>query len=270
MKTNQIKTNHVYYDKNQDTLLMEKSKNEWYPINFQWIPVFKLSNELNLKSSKMKNLVILPILALLTFISSCSKEEVIIGSGNLTTETRATSHFSKVNSEGVFEVTITQGPSQTLEITADNNILNQVKTRVVNDELHLYLDDNYNYRDLTIQVDIIATNLNSLVNSGVGNIYANEVNDNGTFTIDNSGTGDILIGGSAPNLNIINEGSGDILAFDFYVEHCSVEIEGSGSVETSCSETLTVDIAGSGDVYYKGIPSIDTTISGSGNIVNSN
>ncbi len=270
MKSNPIKATHVYFEKQTETLSIKKSENKWYPINFQWIPVIKLKNELNLKTNKMKNLFFLPILVLLTFISSCSKDEVIIGSGNLTTETRDINYFSKVNSEGVFEVTITQGASQTLEITTDNNIINQVKTRVVNNELYLYLDDNYNYQDLTIQVDIIATNLNSLVNSGVGNMYAYEVDENGTFTIDNSGTGDILIEGSATNLNILNQGSGAILAFDFYVENCSIEIEGSGSAETSCSETLTVDIAGSGDVYYKGTPSINTTISGSGNIINSN
>ena len=74
---------------------------------------------------------------------SCDTDETINGSGNLITETRGATPFTKVSSEGVFEVTINQGATQSVEITADDNVIGRVKTRVVNDELQLYLDDDY-------------------------------------------------------------------------------------------------------------------------------
>lgn len=98
MKTKPIKTKQVYSDKKQNTVYFKQNNEEWFPINFQWIPVIKLNNELNLKTNKMKNLVILPVVFLLIFISSCSRD-TINGSGDLTSEFRTVAAFSKVDSE---------------------------------------------------------------------------------------------------------------------------------------------------------------------------
>ena len=270
MKTNTIKIKHVYSEKKENTVYFKQKNETWFPINFQWIPVVNLNNELNLKTNKMKNLVILPVVLLLTLISSCSRD-TIYGSGDMVSEFRDVDYFTKLSSEGVFDVNITQGTSQSIEIIANDNIIHKVKTRVVNNELKLYLDsDNDTYRDIILQANIVVTRLNGLKNSGTGNIYAYNIEEEGSFSIGNSGTADITAEGSASSLNAKNEGSGEIFGFDFFVEDCSIDIEGSGSVEISCSENLDVDIEGSGNVYYKGNPTIDTTISGSGSVLNEN
>jgi hypothetical protein len=46
MKTKAINTRHVYLKKNESTVYFKENNEEWYPINFQWIPVVKLNNEL--------------------------------------------------------------------------------------------------------------------------------------------------------------------------------------------------------------------------------
>lgn len=270
MKSNLNKTKHVHSDKQSETLAIRKPK-KWYPINFQLIPVLKLNNELNLKTNTMKTLKFLPIFILLMLSTSCSTDDdTLFGSGVLTAETRSVNFFEKVSSEGVFEVIITQGTYQSVEVTADDNIIGQIKTRVFNDELELYLDDAYNYRNITIRVTIVTTSLNSVSNSGTGNMSIYDIEENGTFTIDNSGTGDIAINGITNNFKITNEGTGDIYGFDFFTENCTIGIQGSGSVEVSCSNLLEVDIEGSGNVYYKGNPTTDISIEGSGNVINSN
>ena len=210
------------------------------------------------------------ILMLITLFLSCTSDDEINGSGNLITESRDVDVFSKVSSEGVFDVTITQGGPQSVEITADDNIMNKVKTRVISDELQLYLDDDYNYSGITIQAQISAEALNGIMNSGVGNMVISNVNENADFSIDNFGTGNITIEGSAASLSVLNEGTGNISAFDFFVENCSIDIEGSGSVEINCSDNLDISIEGSGNVYYKGNPSINTSISGSGSVIDAN
>ncbi len=218
----------------------------------------------------MKYKFIAPILFMFALITSCSDEERISGSGNLITESRDVDSFTKVRSEGVFDVTITQGNSKSVEITADDNIINQVKTKVINNELQLYLDDDFNYSGITIRANITTTSLNALTNSGVGNMSVHDVDENGAFSIDNFGTGDISINGSAANLSITDEGTGDILAFNFFIENCSIDIEGSGSVFIHCSDNLDINIEGSGNVHYKGSPAINTSISGSGSVINAN
>lgn len=72
---------------------------------------------------------------------SCEADDVVSGSGNLITETRTVSVFNKVSSIGVFDINITQGNFQSVEIIADDNIIDYVTTKVVNNELLLYLDD---------------------------------------------------------------------------------------------------------------------------------
>jgi len=271
MKTNSIKAKHVYSEKKQNTVYLKQNNKTWFPINFQWIPVVKLNNELNLKTNKMKNLIILPILALLVFTTSCSNnDDTVFGSGNLISETRTVDQFTKIKSEGIFEVTVTQGASQSIEITADNNIIDLVKTSVNSNELKLYLDEDYNYNGITIQANITVTSLNSLRNFGAGDMYVHNIDNISVFIIENEGSGNIEIDGVSNSLTIQNQGSGDILSFDFIVNNCEIVIEGSGDVEITCSNNLDVNIEGSGNVYYKGTPSINTAISGSGSVLNAN
>ncbi len=230
----------------------------------------KKTNKGIYKSKNMKNLIALQIFALFALAASCDTDDAINGSGNLTTESRDVEAFTKVSSEGVFEVAINQGPEQSVEITADDNVIGRVRTRVVNDELQLYLDDDYSYSGITLRVQISAKSLSGLYNSGAGNMEVTKVDQPGVFTIGNFGSGNISIQGTALSLNIKNEGSGNIRAFDFPVENCSVDIEGSGNAEVHCSDDLEVSIEGSGNVFYKGSPSINASISGSGKVIDAN
>ena len=167
-------------------------------------------------------------------------------------------------------MTINQGATQSVEITADDNVIGRVRTRVVNDELQLYLEDGYSYSGITLRANISATSLSGLFNSGAGNMEVTGVDQPGAFTIGNFGSGNISIAGTASSLSIRNEGSGNISSFDFPVENCSVDIEGSGNAEVHCSDNLNLSIEGSGNVLYKGNPSINTSISGSGSVIDAN
>ena len=218
----------------------------------------------------MKRLFALSYLALLTLFVSCDSDDTINGSGNLITESRDLEPFSKISSEGIFEVKVNQGQVQSVQIRADDNVMDLVKTRVVNNELQLYLEEGFSYTGITLEATITATSLNGLFNAGAGNMAITGVNDDGSFNIENFGSGNISVGGSATDFTIKNEGSGNILAFDFVVENCSLNLEGSGSAEVHCTESLDVTIEGSGNVYYKGNPTVNTQISGSGSVVDAN
>ena len=225
---------------------------------------------LNRIKNYMKRLFALSCIVLLTLFVSCDSDDTINGSGNLITESRDLQSFSKISSEGIFEVKVYQGPEQSVEIRADDNVMDQVRTRVVNNELQLYLKEGFSYRGITLEATITATRLNGLFNSGAGDMVITGVDEEGSFTIGNFGSGNISVEGSAADLTIRNEGSGDILAFDFHVENCSLNLEGSGSAEVHCTESLDVTIEGSGNVYYKGNPTVNTRISGSGSVVDAN
>jgi hypothetical protein len=223
--------------------------------------------QLNLKTNIMKRITF-SICVLLMALTACTKD-TIEGSGSPISEFRDVAYFSKVSSEGVFEVTITQGDFQSVEITADDNIIQRVRTKVVNNELRLYLDDE-NYKDIRLKANIVAERINGVKNSGIGNVMISNVDESGNFNVDNSGTGNISITGVAESLTLINEGDGTFHGFQFAVSDCDIEISGSGDCEVHATGTLNVNIEGSGDVFYKGTPAIQTKISGSGRVINAN
>ena len=129
-----------------------------------------------------------------------------IGSGNLVTETRAVNEFTRVSSDGIFEVNITAGTSQSVEVTADDNIMQYVKTTVSSKQLSLYLKDG-NYGNITLNADLKVAGLNGITNSGIGNINAINVDEEGEFSVLNSGTANITIQGESDSLEVLNEGT---------------------------------------------------------------
>lgn len=196
-------------------------------------------------------------------------QDTIEGSGSSISEIRNVTEFTKVSSEGVFEVTVTHGNSQSAEITANDNIIQRLKTEVVDNELRLYLDDR-NYKDISLKANIVAERINSIKNTGIGDFVISNVDENGNFNISNSGTGNISITGNAESLTLENVGDGKFNGFEFIVLNCSAKIIGSGDCEVHPISTLNVDIEGSGDVYYKGTPAIEANIAGSGKVIDAN
>lgn len=214
------------------------------------------------------NRIIISTSILLITLTSCA-EDTFEGSGLPISEIRNVANFSKVSSEGVFEVSIVQGDTQSVEIIADHNIMHRVKTEVVDNELRLYVDD-HNYKDITLKAIIVAEKVNGIKNTGIGNVDISNVDEDGIFEVYNSGTGNISIAGSAESLALFNEGDGMFKGFSFDVSNCNVNLIGSGDCEVSVKSKLNVNIEGAGHVYYKGAPVIEATILGSGELIDSN
>jgi hypothetical protein len=202
------------------------------------------------------------------FILSCSKE-TIVGSGNLVSQEREVGTFSRISSEGIIDLEIRQGDTQFVEITADDNIIDQVRTRVVNGELQLYLDGD-SYRSIQIKAVVTAARITGIRNSGTGDVTALGLAGEANFTLFNSGTGNVALEGSADSLELKNDGSGDVSAFDFLVREADLTLIGSGNCEVQATETLNVYIEGSGNVYYKANPSIQVNVEGSGQVIDAN
>ncbi|MGB5205366.1 head GIN domain-containing protein [Eudoraea sp.] len=198
-------------------------------------------------------------------LASCAKDDYT-GSGNTVSEFRDVNLFTKISSEGTFVVNITQGPTQSLEIIADDNIIGRVKTTVSDGQLKIYLDDG-NYKNIYLEANITVADLNGIKNEGIGDITVFELQNTGIMEIENKGTGNIAIAGYTDNLTIVNVGSGTINCAEFMAANVDLRIEGSGDSEVYCTESLKVNIEGSGSVYYKGSPSMIIDISGSGQVI---
>ena len=206
------------------------------------------------------------------------------GSGNIITQEREVSEFSKVHLKGSGKVFLTPGEKQSLEIKTDDNVLPLIETDVSGNKLTIS-HGNHHLRPTSFEVYITLENLEGVRISGSGDIigkgrfvtdtlYA-EISGSGDMNLEVetglletkiSGSGSIHLSGKAQDYRVSISGSGEINAFDVQAETVSVKISGSGDCRVHAAESLDAKISGSGDVYYKGRPRINTKISGSGSL----
>jgi len=206
------------------------------------------------------------------------------GSGNIITQEREVSEFSKVHLKGSGKVFLTPGEKQSLEIKTDDNIMPLIETDVSGNKLTIS-HGNHHLRPTSFEVYITLENLEGVRISGSGDIIGKgrfvtdtlvtEISGSGDMDLEVetglletkiSGSGSIHLSGKAEDYTVSISGSGKINAFDVDAKHVSVKISGSGDCRVSTSESLDAKISGSGDVYYRGRPQINAKISGSGSL----
>ncbi len=203
------------------------------------------------------------------FLFSSCKKEVIRGKGDIVSQERAVSNFSRIKIKGITDVTVVQGSSFRVTVSDYENLVNEIETSLSGEEL-----------TIGYKRDVWVTKGNSKATITMPSLKGVRVDGSGDFIIDGPFTGtpffSLQINGSG-NVNINNavvdeadihiSGSGDVKNFGLQCKKATVKISGSGNAELTVSEFLDVRIDGSGDVYYKGNASVNTRINGSGKVV---
>lgn len=203
------------------------------------------------------------------FLFSSCKKEVIRGKGDILSQERAVSNFSRIKIKGITDVTVVQGSSFRVTVSDYENLVNEIETSLSGEEL-----------TIGYKRDVWVTKGNSKATITMPSLKGVRVDGSGDFIIDGPFTGtnffSVQINGSG-NVNINNavvdeadihiSGSGDVKNFGLQCKKATVKISGSGNAELTVSEFLDVRIDGSGDVYYKGNASVNTRINGSGKVV---
>lgn len=174
-----------------------------------------------------------------------------------------------------------------VEITAADNILDEITLRVIDGELIIDNRDCINNTDINIFITM--PDIRSVHTIGSGDIYGDniwetdelELRVTGSGEIDVefiaddvwseiTGSGRLTLYGDVNLSTIYVSGSGDVKAFGLEADQQEVDIKGSGNCEVVARDLLEVQISGSGNVFYKGNPHISATISGSGSIIDAN
>jgi hypothetical protein len=189
------------------------------------------------------------------------------GSGKVASETRTVSGFTSVKLKGTGKVTIEAGSgSESLTITADDNLLPYLTSEVNGHELVLGTKDNMN---LVSSSDIVyklsAKDLNAVELGGSGSMDATGIHTD-RLKVVLGGSGSMSMAGSADQQEIMLAGSGDISGNDLKSKSTTITIAGSGNAEVNAAEKLGVNIMGSGSIRYSGDPVVSKTILGSGSV----
>lgn len=190
--------------------------------------------------------------------------ETIRGSGNVTTEARDVSGFTSVSLQGMGQVVIDQAGSESLTITADDNFLPYIETRVRGRQLIISTRNHTvftNVTDLTYHVTV--NTLDSVELDGLGSIQVSHL-DADKWRVDLAGGGSITVSGKVDAQTIEMNGAGAYTADALASREAVVRHSGAGLVVVQVSEQLDVRIDGVGTVEYIGSPTVKQTINGLG------
>ena len=213
------------------------------------------------------------------------------GSGQLTTQTRDVSGFTSIQIDGAGELIIMQGNAESLEIRAEDNIINELTSDVRDNTLVLGYRDNFlrntiipteritytltviDLSEVTIngaadmEIDALETEALAVNINGAGQVSIDQLMaDNLSVRI--SGTTSMEVAGQVTEQSITIDGAGNYEAGDLATNSTSVDINGLGNATVWATTSLDVSIDGGGNLRYYGSPNLTQDINGVGDIDN--
>lgn len=218
----------------------------------------------------MRIKLVILIIALLGMFTACIGDngpiETVRGSGHVITEEREVSGFTAVSLQGIGQLKIDQTGTESLSITADENLLPYIETRVRDNELIISVQENAHFStitELTYQVTVSA--IDSVELSGAGEIEVSHL-DTDEWWVNLAGTGSITASGQADKQTVEIAGAGAYTADELASREATVRHSGAGMAVVQVSEQLDVRIDGLGTVEYIGNPEVTQTVNGLGTV----
>ena len=188
------------------------------------------------------------------------------GSGNAKSEKRNISGFKQINAGGAIGLEIDAQKDFSLEITADDNLLQLIKTEISGDTLKISTEDRISPKTKII-VRISMPELTSLDVSGAsGAIISNVKTD--SLNLEASGASKIKISGEANNFKSDASGASGIEAGSLTVYDADVVASGASNTTVSVTNNLKAEASGASSIYYTGEPkNVEPKSSGASSII---
>ncbi|MBA7508656.1 hypothetical protein ES705_00588 [subsurface metagenome] len=213
------------------------------------------------KIIRVASIVVLISIFTVTIVSC--KGAQVRGSGNLISEDRDVSGFSKVSISGSGNLFIEQGDEESLTIEAEDNILPLITTRVSGSTLTIKINRGIPTKSPNYYLKV--KDLTSISTSGSVSVSCPSLSTD-SLVIKSSGSGNITLAGTVTSQDIESSGSFKYYAEDLKSNSCVIDSSGSGDLTVNVSDDLNIDVSGSVKVTYIGSPSITQKTSGSATI----
>lgn len=211
----------------------------------------------------------------------------ISGNGVITSVDRNIHFAEKIKLASSFDVEITQGPTTSVRVEADENI--QPFITVSDEAGYLLIKTKENMSissEHVIKIYITTNKLEQIQLAGSGNVIGkNKFTGSHKLSLKITGSGDIRMEVNTPEIvsDIVGSGTitlkgetkdetihisgvGNYHANELKAENVNVKIAGSGDVKVFAETTLDINIDGVGSVYYKGTATVKQHIAGSGEV----
>jgi hypothetical protein len=220
------------------------------------------------------------LLALITVLWSCKFNlSGLVGNGNVTTEGRAISGFTKLKLDGVFKTVISQdgGPAW-VKVETDQNLQEIIEAVNDGDQLELHIKKGKAYTKSTKMVVYLnVKQLSSLENKSVGSVETQgsikspelylKIAAVGKTTLNIetqkltaaiSSVGVTILAGTAATADIENKSVGKLQAYDLKIDTLNLKNKAVGNVEVYAEKEMNIEHDGVGSVYYRGPATISS------------
>ena len=213
---------------------------------------------------------------LLALMSGCvvNIQDSISGNGHVTKQKRDVTEFTGIKVGSGIDVYLTQGEPQSVEVEADENLLDWIRTEVNGNVLQVYTDKNIRMAR-TKKVMITCKTLDRIDISSAG-----DVNGTNKFTLDKldiqmSSAGDLKLEleaneidisiSSAGNVNLKGKtkilkadlsSAGDLNAFDLEATEGDISVSSAGNARVFVTGEASFRSSSAGDIDYRGEPKI--------------
>ncbi len=211
----------------------------------------------------------------LLILSGCPGD--LIGSGNLETEEYPFTDFTEVEISSAFEFEIDRSGSCSVNVTADDNVIDYVQVSQEGQTLKIGLGTVPSLGPVTLRASVTMPQLHALTASGASHGTVSGFNStedvnialsgasrvNGDITAGNAefhidGASTIQLEGSANDMVASVDGASHFNLDDFTVSNADVSFSGASSGTINLDGTLDADLSGASTLWYIGEPTMGT------------
>lgn len=174
------------------------------------------------------------------------------GSGVLKTEKREAADFSKIDGSGAINVEIVIQNDFSVEVEADDNLLQYIKTEVSGDTLKIYSEGRLSRKN-SVNVKIGMPAIDALEISGASKASALNVKGDELFLKVN-GASKVTVSGEVKNLQTKINGASSVDAENLKSENVEIKVNGASKATVFATSQLKANANGASRITYVGEP----------------
>jgi hypothetical protein len=201
----------------------------------------------------------------------------LVGSGNLETKEYTFTDFTRLELSSAFEFEIKQSSSYSINITADDNVIDYIQVSKDGQTLKIRLGRVSFLGPVTLRASVTMPRLDGLIASGasrgtVSGFSSSEALDMtvsgasrvsgdiaaGDVQFEVSGASTVQLEGSADNMVAIVSGASTCNLADFPVHDANVNVSGASTGTINLDGRLDANVSGASTLLYIGEPTMGT------------
>lgn len=190
-----------------------------------------------------------------------------VGSGKLATETREVDAFDQLDVAQAVNAVVTIGEPASVSVTADDNVLDNVVTKVSGDRLSVGMSGAVASSGNVVRVEITVPSLSAIHATSAASVDVEGLAaDQLRLEVDSAGR--ITAAGTAPTLDLRANSAGELKLDGLAVDHATVAIESAGHAWLKAAQQVTGSVTSAGTLTLVGKPAtVDVTTDLTGSVV---